>query len=183
MKLAILRNSDVMEKNGFRIRTQRPKIVWKQVVYFLDKKLTEFCWPVELVNKKPEGFYSCKSTYKLKKISFLKIFSRHKNRKKVFHKLLKRFFFLAKLFQREFAVSQKRNRRWDESHSYLCLNNENTPLSEKSESWISKLTFIVLFWDSENSNPSFHSKMVRFINASKLENIKLIRKIEIPPKL
>ena len=38
MKLAILQNSDVMEKNGFRIRTQRPKIKLKQVVLFQDKK-------------------------------------------------------------------------------------------------------------------------------------------------
>ena len=39
MKLAILRNSDVMEENGFRIRTQRPKIIQKQVVLFQDKKV------------------------------------------------------------------------------------------------------------------------------------------------
>ena len=38
MKLAILQNSDVMEKNGFQIRTQRPKIIQKQVVLFQDKK-------------------------------------------------------------------------------------------------------------------------------------------------
>ena len=43
MKLAILQNSDVMEKNGFRIRTQRPKIVWKPVVLLQDKKLVDLC--------------------------------------------------------------------------------------------------------------------------------------------
>ena len=31
MKLAILQNSDVMKKNGFRIRTQRPQIIWEQL--------------------------------------------------------------------------------------------------------------------------------------------------------
>ena len=37
MKLTILQNSDVIEKkNGFRIRTQRPKIIQKQVVLFQD---------------------------------------------------------------------------------------------------------------------------------------------------
>ena len=53
MKLAILRNSDVMEKKGFQIRTQRPKIVWKQVVLFQDKKYMngeeDF---IKLINKK-----------------------------------------------------------------------------------------------------------------------------------
>ena len=43
MKLAILGNSDVMEKNGFRIRSQRPKIIWKQLVLFQD---SFGCWPV-----------------------------------------------------------------------------------------------------------------------------------------
>ena len=38
MKLAILQNSDVMEKNGFQIRTQRLKIIQKQGVLFQDKK-------------------------------------------------------------------------------------------------------------------------------------------------
>ena len=38
MKLEILQNSDVMEKNGFQIRNQRPKIKQKQVVLFQDKK-------------------------------------------------------------------------------------------------------------------------------------------------
>ena len=47
MKLAILRNSDVMEKNGFRIRTQRPKIVWKQVVLLQDKKLVDLCYQLK----------------------------------------------------------------------------------------------------------------------------------------
>ena len=43
MKSAILQNSDVMEKNGCRIRTQRPKIIWKQLVLFQDNF---GCWPV-----------------------------------------------------------------------------------------------------------------------------------------
>ena len=49
MKLAILQNSDVMEKNGFRIRTQRPKIIQKQVVLFQDEKKVNF---VDLCNEK-----------------------------------------------------------------------------------------------------------------------------------
>ena len=49
MKLAILQNSDVMEKNGFRIRTQRPKIIRKQVVLFQDEKKVNF---VDLCNEK-----------------------------------------------------------------------------------------------------------------------------------
>ena len=42
MKLAILQNSDMMEKNGFQIRTPLPEIVWKQVVLFQDKNLVTF---------------------------------------------------------------------------------------------------------------------------------------------
>ena len=42
MKLAMLQNSDVMEKNGCRIWTQRPKIIWKQVVLFQHKIKVNF---------------------------------------------------------------------------------------------------------------------------------------------
>ena len=44
MKLAILQNSDVMEKNQYRIRIQRPKISKDLLVSFnAQKKVKFFC--------------------------------------------------------------------------------------------------------------------------------------------
>ena len=43
MKLTILQNSDVMSKNGCRIRSQRPKI---NKVWLVSDKVYFCCWPV-----------------------------------------------------------------------------------------------------------------------------------------
>ena len=59
MKLVILQNSDVMEKNGFRIRTQRPQIVRKQVVLFQDKQFVDLC------NKEINDFFKNSLFYSL----------------------------------------------------------------------------------------------------------------------
>ena len=46
MKLAILQNSDVMEKNQYRIRIQRPKISKDLLVSFDAQKKVQFRSPV-----------------------------------------------------------------------------------------------------------------------------------------
>ena len=50
MKLAILQNSDVMEKNQYRIRIQRPKISKDLLVSFNAQKKVKFCCPVLFAN-------------------------------------------------------------------------------------------------------------------------------------
>ena len=46
MKLAIMQNSDVMEKNQYRIRIQRPKISKDLLVSSDAQKKVKFCCPV-----------------------------------------------------------------------------------------------------------------------------------------
>jgi len=55
MKLAILQNSDVMEKNQYRIRIQRPKISKDLLVSFNAQKKGQILLPCVIIVSTLEG--------------------------------------------------------------------------------------------------------------------------------